>query len=348
MASPALSDSLFQGDSILIMSDNTLYEYSPNGMLISQIPIPSNAENEKARDLTILEDGRLAVFNGTFYPELSVYNGTNWQSFSVDGWSTPNNLSYGGITSIGNTVFVTDGYTGAGGEAKGLIAIDLDGGVSQRFIDTSDYIDITLGEDDLLYALKNTYGDVDVIDPVTLAVMRSIDLGHTSASRGVTANAEGMIYMVSWDGYIGHYNESGALLNTLFIGGNLQDIDVDSTGRIIVGSRFGQAYLTDETISTFSEILATSSNTFVSFVSPITTPEPPILAGTHSKKGRNLQTVLNWSTEAPGVDVYFNGQLIDSILGQRTATYSYFKNMSQVFVVCNIGTKYCSSGYVAN
>jgi len=245
-------------------------------------------------------------------------------------------------------IFVTDGYTGSGGELKGLIAIDLEDGTSQRFIDTSDYIDITLGQDDLFYALRNSYGDVDVIDPTTLVIVRSVDLGHTSASRGVTANAEGMIYMVSWDGYIGYYDSSGALLNTLSIGGDLQDIDIDSTGRIIVGSRFGQAYLTDETLSTFSEIQATSSNTFVSFVSPITAPEPPVLTGTHRKIGRNIQTTLSWSTDAPGVDVYFNGQLIENIFGESTAIYSYFKKLSQVFEVCNIGTTDCSSEYIAN
>lgn len=294
--------------------------------------------------------GKLAIFNGTFYPELSVFNGTHWESLNVDGWSTPNNVSYGGITSIGPVVFVTDGYTASGGEAKGLIAIDLDdgSGSSEHFINTSDYIDITLGRDNLLYALRNTYGDVDVIDPATLEIIRSVDLGHTSSSRGVTANAEGMIFMVSWNGYIGHYDASGVLLNTLPIGGNLHDIDIDSNGKITVGSRFGQVYLTDETLSTFTEIPVTGSNTFVSFASTSTSPEPPVLTGTHSKQGRDVLTILSWSTDAPGVDIYFNGQLIESISGERSATYSYFKKVSQTFVVCNTGTADCSSEYIAN
>jgi hypothetical protein len=315
---------------------------------MTELPIPTNASNEVARDITVLEDGRLAVFNGTFYPELSVYDGSSWQSYLVDGWSTPNNGSYGGITSIGNVVFVTDGYTGSSGEAKGLIAINLEDGESHRFIDTGDYIDITLGKDSLFYALKNTYGAVDVIDPTTLEVIRSVDLGHSSDSRGVTANADGMIYMVSWQGYVGHYDVAGVLLNTLYIGSNLQDIDMDSNGNIIVGDRLGRVYLTHETLSTFDGIQITNSNTFVSFASPVTTPEPPVLSGSHRRRGRNIQTTLSWSTDASGIDVYFNGQFVESISGKNTAVYTHFKKLSQVFVVCNAGTTDCSEEYVAN
>jgi hypothetical protein len=106
--------------------------------------------------------------------------------------------------------------------------------------------------------------------------------------------------------------------------------------------------LTDETLSSFSEIFVSTSNTFVSFVPPAAPPAPPVLLGTHTKQGRNIQTTLNWSTDAVGVDVYFNGQLIDSVSGTSTSTYSYFKKLPQVFMVCNIGSEDCSNQYIAN
>ena len=125
---------------------------------------------------------------------------------TVAGWSIPNNTTYGGIVSIANKVFVTDGFTCNGGEARGIIVIDLNDGTSNRFISDKDYIDIALGGDGLLYALQNTYGALDVIDPVSLAIVRSVALGHTSSSRGVTANANGDIFMASLDGYVAQYD----------------------------------------------------------------------------------------------------------------------------------------------
>lgn len=347
---PALADTGFQAGNILVSTENIVHEYTAAGEWVSQVPIPASPANEVARDITVLEDGKLAVFNGTFSPVLSIFDGVDWTDSSVDGWSSPNTLYHGGITSIGDTVFVTDSFTYNGGEARGLIAFDLRDGTNQRFADTSDYIDITLGKDGLLYALKNVYGALDIVDPATFSVLRSVALGHTSASRAAIANADGMIYMVGWNGSIAHYDPNGVLLNTLHIGGDLFDIDIDNDGRIIVGSRFGQAYLTDESLSSFSEISAGTSSTFVAFVTPVTLPEPapPVLVGSHERQGRNIHTTLNWTTEATGVDVYFNGQLIDTVTDANTASYSYFKKLSQVFVVCNIGTSDCSNEYIVN
>ncbi len=338
-------------DSVLVSSNNTLYEYTPQGALLSQLPIPANSLSEVARDIVVLEDGRLAVFNGTFAPELSIYNGSSWESVSVDGWSVPNNLSYGGLAVRGDRVFLTDGFTYNGGEPQGLVIVNLAELSSQRFFEADAYIDITLGGDQLLYALKNTYGDLNVIDPNSMEVVRSIDLGHTSSSRGVAASADGSIYMVSWNGYVARYDAEGGLLNSLQIGGNLHDIDIDGTGRIIVGSRFGRVYLTDEALSSFHEIVASNTNAFVAFSTPGTSPKdfaPPVLEASQRKRGRNIETTLTWSTEAEAVDVYFNGQLIDGQLAGSTATYAYFKKISQVFLVCNTGTQACSEEYIAN
>ena len=204
----------FEPGNTLASSQNTISEFNVNGDLINQIQVPLISTYEVSRDFVVLEDGRLAVYNGTFTPELAVYDGITWESFTVEGWSTANNGSYGGITSIGNTVYVTDTYTAYAGSPMGLISIDLDTGLSDRFISDADYIDITLGGDGFFYALRNLYGDVDVIDPETLLISHSIDLGHSSSSRAVTANDAGEIFMVSWDGYIAKYDADGVIQHT--------------------------------------------------------------------------------------------------------------------------------------
>ncbi|WP_105213089.1 hypothetical protein [Pseudoalteromonas sp. T1lg22] len=347
VAAPAMSNQVFQDNSLVVASDNILYEYN-NGALISQRNIPTNSANEMARDITILDDGRVAVFNGTFTPELLVYNGENWQSFTMPGWSTANNLSYGGITAIGDAVYVTDTYTAYDGAAKGVVKFDLASGNAQRIIDDSDYIDINVGLDGKLYALQNTYGALDVIDPASGTVLRSVALGHTSSSRGVAADAEGNIYMVSWSGYVARYSAEGTLVNTLEIGGNLHDIDIDHSGRVVTGSRFGQVYVTDTNLSDFTELFVSTSNAFVATVPSVLPPAAPVLQGTVQNAGRDIQTTLTWSTEAEGVDVYFNGQWLESVTDSNSATYWYFKKQSQEFMVCNIGTEDCSAPFIAN
>jgi len=345
VSSAALADAGFQPGNILINNGNVLYEYDFNGDLISQLSIPTNANNEVSRDITVLDDGRLAVFNGTFNPELAIYDGAAWQSTSVAGWSTPNNVTYGGITTFAGDVIVTDGFTYSGGEAQGLISIDPYDFTNQRYASNNAYIDVALGGDGLLYALRNTYGDLDVYDPTDYSLLRSVDLGHTSSSRGISANATGDIFMVSLNGYVAHYNGVGELLNTLQIVSYLSDIDLDASGNIIVGSSYGNAFITDESLSTFTPIAASSGNTFVAFVPSIAAPE---LSGSHYRQRRWIYTTLTWDTTAPAVDVYRNGVLIDTVSGSNTATYRFRKKLSQVYLVCNAGTQDCSDAYVAN
>ena len=226
-----------------------------------------------------------------------VYDGTWWESYQVEGWSTVNNLTYGGIANVGDVVFLTDNNT-AGASERGLIAFNESSITSERIIDSSDYIDITLGADNLLYALRNFYGDVDVFDPLSYELIRSVDLGHLSSSRSVTASANGNIYMASWNGYVARYDAAGEVLETLDIGGGLHDIDINNQGDILVGSWNGEYYLTDESLTAFQAFTAPENNVFVAFASPVkfTPPlDPPVLTAKHRIKPRKIVTILKWT-----------------------------------------------------
>lgn len=335
----------FQPGNILIMNDNVLYEYDLDGNLISQLTIPPSSENEAARDITVLDDGRLAVFNGTFSPELAIYDGTSWQSTSIDGWSTSNNVTYGGITTYNGDIILTDGFTYSGGEAVGLIRVNPDDFSYQRYAETTSYIDVVLGQDGLLYALQNTYGDLDVYDPVDFSLLRSVDLGHTSSSRGISVNANGDIFMISLNGYVAHYSAAGELLNTLQIVSYLSDIDLDVNGNIILGASYSTAFTTDESLSNFTSMAGDGGNIFVAFVPTIASPE---LNGSHYRTKRWISTTLTWATEASVVDVYRNGELIATVSGVNSTTHNYHKKYSQIYQVCNAGTEDCSAEYVSN
>jgi hypothetical protein len=341
----SLSGVGFQPGNVLIMNSNVLYEYDLNGNLVSQLAIPSNPDNEVARDFRILDDGRLAVFNGTFHPELAIYDGETWESTSIPGWSTPNNVTYGGIATYNGDIILTDGYTANDGQDKGLIRVNMDDYSYERYAENTSYIDVAIGQDGLLYALQNTYGDLDVYSPSDFTLIRSVDLGHSSSSRGVSVNANGDIFMSSLRGYVAHYSASGELLNTLQIVNYLSDIDLDINGNIVVGAVYSTAFTTDENLSTFTPIAANSGNVFVAFVPSIA---PPELYGRHKQRRYWIYTILKWTTDASAVDVYRNDVLIDTVSNSSRAVYKYPKKYDQVYKVCNAGTQICSEEYVAN
>jgi hypothetical protein len=252
------------------------------------IPYPSGSypATESARDVSPGADGTAHVFVGTFDPHLGTYDsGTGtWTHRTHSGWSTANNGSWGGVAAYQNYVFVSDQRTfGDGGadEANGLVRFDLTSGSSVRFADGTDYIDVTMGWNGLLYALTpggSPEGTrLSVYDPVSLSLIRTID--HGVSLRGVAVNPAGEIFGISWGASIYHFDANGALRESVPIAvSNAHDIDRDATGRLVFGGRFGNVTLTDESLDTFTGFSVGTSDTFVSFVTPVPEPRSYILA----------------------------------------------------------------------
>lgn len=260
---------------ILVTHQQVMHEYTADGVLVRSVSIPENGAGETARDLAVLPDGRIAVYNGAFAPVLSLYDGENWSSQTFDGWSTVNNGTYGGIAVVGQErVLLTDMRTGGAGGAKGLVSFDPDSGSFQRIRDENGYIDVNVGADGLIYALRNMYGALDVIDPQTHQTLTTLDLGHTSSSRAVAADATGNIYMASWDGYIARYTANGTLQDTLYVGNDLYDVDLDAD-RILVGDRYGNVHVTSTALDTFTSFNVGSHGVFVTSAGSRDTPKPP-------------------------------------------------------------------------
>src|SRR5262249_35258372 len=101
-------------------------EFTAAGGLVRtvNIPAPPGTSGDTARDLIQDSPGNVLVSNGTFPPALATYNaGTGWTQQGYAGWSTVNNVSYGGIGLLQNYVYVTD-MTTAGdpaGPSNGII-----------------------------------------------------------------------------------------------------------------------------------------------------------------------------------------------------------------------------------
>ncbi|MEZ6042082.1 MAG: S8 family serine peptidase [Planctomycetaceae bacterium] len=123
----------------LVIANNTIEEYDDTGLLVNTIavPWPSGVRpvGQDTHDMVVLENGKIAVYNGTTQVFVSVYNFGNdtWTHFSVPGLSTnPSDKSSGGITAFGDYVFLTDMQT-APGDSFGIVRVDTNTGAVDRF-----------------------------------------------------------------------------------------------------------------------------------------------------------------------------------------------------------------------
>src|SRR5689334_16537173 len=96
---------------ILAQINGNLYEFGQNGVVVGTVPIPAGTDGQSTgdsppRDISMDDAGHVYVYNGTFAPFLSRYDTVSgtWSHMTFAGWSTVNNVTYGGIVASGNYV----------------------------------------------------------------------------------------------------------------------------------------------------------------------------------------------------------------------------------------------------
>src|SRR5262249_38832798 len=132
-------------------TEQVLREFTPVGGLDRTALLPPiSGVQEPGRDLVYDQSrGQVHVYTGTADPSLSTYTlaGGGWTQRTYPGWSTFNNVTYGGIGVLGDSVYVTDMTTssGPGDEAKGVVRFNLADGTAARFLETEGPQDLTIG-----------------------------------------------------------------------------------------------------------------------------------------------------------------------------------------------------------
>jgi hypothetical protein len=259
----------FTVGNLLVTFEDNLYEFTPAGSQVQLLAI--DGVTEEARELVLERRGLLGIYNGTFSPKLSLLEPASvmWADTTLAGWSTVNNVSYGGLAAYRHYMFATDMTTADPGGPRGLVRFDINTGGAQRFAD-AEYIDTTLGLDGRLYALVDDEETVHVFDPETLASEGTISLAIDV--RGIAVNAAGDIFGASWDGNLYAYSGAGALTDFHDTGiDNLTDIDINLDGELVAGSRFGEVILSTEALDSSTNFDLTAApgggqQTFVTFV----------------------------------------------------------------------------------
>jgi len=292
-ASPALYGSIdydfggigptsFTTDNILVTNQNLLMEFSPDGTLVQRIPMlrqgdasPESSPTAKVRDVIASNTGQVYMFNGTFSPLLSSFNPETgeWQHSTFSDWGISTGDGYGGIGTYKHYMFVTDQS-----DPSGIIRFNTDTHSGQRYAVGEDYIDLTVGLDNRLYALGSDEKMIHIYDPVTMLPLDGINLENSV--RGIAVNTDGEIFGASWDGSIYRFDSSGAYQASIAAGiGNLSDIDLAPSGQIAVGARETKVVLTTESLSSveiFTPAQPEVGSTYVGFVRE---REPPVIFG---------------------------------------------------------------------
>ncbi len=262
----------FTPGNLVAVSDGTVREYTPSGIEIQNILIlypEAERVSEIVRDIIVYANGNLGTYNGTFNPFLSTFapdSGTWWQP-TCSGWSTVARPGYGGITSAGNFVYVTDMRTLGSVEAQaaGIIRFDIRDFSCERFVPEFEFIDLTVGQDGLLYGFTDARS-LRVYDPADMTFLRSIRL-LPADHRAVAVNKDGDVFTAAANGLIFHLDgtDGTVLKGSLNVGGTLADIDLSVDGRIVVASAEGDVVLTSEELVSFSSF---KGGTFVAWVPP--------------------------------------------------------------------------------
>ena len=269
-----------QSGAFLATYDESLRLYSASGTVLREVAVPpAGGCCDYPRDLTLLDDGRIAIFNGTFSPQLSLYNPVThrWTHLQAEDWSLINNGTYGGIASSGDYVYVGN-MRNARNDRAGVIRFNTITGQTTFFGET-DYIDLTLGLDGVLYALDGRGTTVHGFDLDSLSLINSTGI---NSARAIAVDANSTLFSATWGGLIQRHNVDGSIDISLDAGGSLFDLNLRADGLLLASDRDGRLFSTSTDLSTFSNIVATNAADFVEVVSP---------AATSSSVARALQAV---------------------------------------------------------
>ncbi len=262
----------FTPGNLLAVSDGVVREYTPAGVETQNMLIlyPEAASaREVVRDIVVYGNGHLGTYNGTFEPFLSTLapdTATWWQPI-CSGWSTVDRPGYGGIATLGNFVYVSDMRTFGSIEqrASGIVRFDIRDFSCTRFAPESEFIDLTIGQDGLLYGFTDARA-LRVYNPADMTFLKSIRLVPAD-HRAVAVNRDGDVFTAAANGRIFHLDgtDGTVVKNSLNVGGILADIDLSSEGLIVVASAEGDVVLTSEELGAFTSF---KGGTFVAWVPP--------------------------------------------------------------------------------
>ncbi len=160
---------------------NTLLEHDYTGALVNTRVIPwpaggSRPSGQRAHDVVVMENGRVAVYNGSTDAFLSILNPATdvWQHILVPGLSTSTTtIGTGGISSTGDYVFLSDTQSSAS-DPFGVVRVDVTNNQITRFATKSPGYRMFVNG-------SSSSNEITEIDPITGAVINTIPMPTNNA-----------------------------------------------------------------------------------------------------------------------------------------------------------------------
>jgi PEP-CTERM motif len=275
------------------LSTSILREYTPTGTLVQTFSVPvAPGGDSYIRSIATDTAGNVQIYNGTFNPFLTTLNPTtsSFTNHTTSGWSTINDIYFGGLVVNGNFAYATDMATAGTGSPNGIVRFDLTNFSATRFASgpangSGDYTQVGLGLNGKLYAPwpgGSPVGDnIDVINPVTMT-KTTITLPFLFQVSGVTADQAGNIYAVGalGDGHIYKLDSNGNVLASISTGfTGLTGLELNNAGQLLTSSNGGEVIMTNTSFTQLSSFSVGSQiTTFDAFVTPPSVvPEPASL-----------------------------------------------------------------------
>jgi hypothetical protein len=333
-----------------ISRENSLREFSPDGSLLRSIRFNYNGGlypiTESLRDIVVDRTGVINAFNGTFTPFLTRFSWacSSFTHASFPGWSLVNNSTNGGIAAYQNFIFATDMST-SGSEASGIVRFDTSTNASARFLNATQFTSLTMGLDGKLYA-EPFFGGIDVYDPITMQLIKHLNVPSEVEGRGkIAVDQAGTIFMINNYGTVSRLDNNAVLQASSATGfPHLTDIDIDETGRIILGQDEGWIIVADSSLNSFSWFRAIEdpnmSNWMLSVAFSPLAPAPSV------QLTRVVSQKLQGKAGPFDIDLPVDGPRgVECRSGGRTGDYSMIFTFAHDLL--RVGGVCCDSGIVS-
>ena len=237
-------------------SSGTLNEFTQNGTLIQGFNIPiatGSSDFNFLRGVAVASDARVLIFNGTFRPSISLLEPTTSvvTSMTAPHWGVIGDISSGAVVPYGTNIFATNHYpVAASYGVGGLIQLDRSGELPIYFGDPLGYRDATLGLDGFLYGLS-FQSNLDIYNPANRELVGTVVI--PSAPVAIAVSADGKIFAAQRDGTVSQISRGGISVGpSISTGESFIDIDLNSAGDIVLGTRSGKVVMTSEGLTGWS------------------------------------------------------------------------------------------------
>jgi hypothetical protein len=264
-AAPLTVGDILVGISPSSQNNSVLAEFTPSGTLVESWQMPATSPLE---GVAVGPNLTPYAYLGWTPSEIWTVNPTTnaTSTFTYSGLSMDQSVANGQIATYGNYLYATDFDTGTGANnLNGIVRFDLsNSNAGQRYFDPlpetfdydSDFQKVTVGYNGNLYALQGQGGyqsnGLLISNPNTMSTATPVTLPEEANALAVDSSGN---YFLLRDGGIDEFNSSFTLTKSLTLtgySGFLSNLELSSSGNIVVTSSDGNVMVSNTQLSSFT------------------------------------------------------------------------------------------------